>query len=139
MKQPVTTAADDYDTSPFLASKPLPPKDELMRRRTKPADQRAFIDDVRDRQKNILWPDTMRNARSVDEYLWKGSENAPLVQRIGAWLFGLSLIGLGLELLIRFRQHWDWYSTLYAFAAISLGIRTFLNGFKWPKRKIKTQ
>src|SRR6266436_6347938 len=103
MKQPVTTAAEPTTPAPFSAWKPLPPKDELMRRHTKPADRRTFIDDVRDREKNILWPDAMRNARSVDAYLWKGSENAPLVQRIGSWLIGLCLIVYGLVSLILFR------------------------------------
>jgi hypothetical protein len=35
------------------------------------------------RQRNIVFPDTVRNDRLVNELLWKGSPNATPVQRIG--------------------------------------------------------
>jgi hypothetical protein len=55
-----------------------------------------FIDETRASQRNIVFPDTVRNARSVDLFLWKGSPNPRLVQRIGAWMIGLWLIGIGM-------------------------------------------
>jgi hypothetical protein len=55
----------------------------------------SYIESVKDRQKNILWPDVLRGGRSVDEFLWKGARDAPLVQRIGAVILGLTYILIG--------------------------------------------
>jgi hypothetical protein len=40
-------------------------------------DLKSFVDEFRARQQNIVFPDTVRNGRSVDSFLWKG----PQVQR----------------------------------------------------------
>lgn len=58
-----------------------------------------FLEESRQRQRNVVFPDTVRNARSVDAFLWRGSPNPTRVQRIGAWLFGLTLIGTGVCLM----------------------------------------
>jgi hypothetical protein len=55
-----------------------------------------FIDETRARQRNIVFPDTVRNERSVIVLLWRGSPNPTLVQRIGAWIIGLWLVGMGM-------------------------------------------
>jgi hypothetical protein len=49
----------------------------------------VISDDARSRQRNTVWPDTLRNGRFVDVFLWRGSPDATLVQRIGTTLFGL--------------------------------------------------
>jgi hypothetical protein len=51
------------------------------------------------KQRNVVWPDTLRNGRSVDAFFWKGSPTAPFVQRLGAFLFGLGFLSLGAALL----------------------------------------
>jgi hypothetical protein len=56
-----------------------------------------FIDKTRSSQRNAILPDTVRNARSIDVFFWRGSPSPSLVQRIAAWLLGLVLIGLGIE------------------------------------------
>jgi hypothetical protein len=58
-----------------------------------------LIDETRAKQRNVVFPDTVRNARSVDAFLWRGSPDAPLVQRIGAWLFG-SMFVLGVKVFL---------------------------------------
>lgn len=45
--------------------------------------------EVESRQRNVVWPDTLRNGALVDAFLWKGSPNATPIQRIGTGLFGL--------------------------------------------------
>lgn len=72
-----------------------------MRKRSKTRRNRglnSYLDEVRDRQRNTVWPDTLRHSRAVDEFLWRGSSTAPLVQRIGALVFALAyvLAGAGL-------------------------------------------
>jgi hypothetical protein len=48
-----------------------------------------LLDDVQARQRNTVWPDTLRNGRTLDGFLWKGSPDATLVQRVGVAIFGL--------------------------------------------------
>ena len=69
-----------------------------MKRRIRNSQER-FIDEMRAKQSNIVWPDTLRNGRSVDRLLWMGSAKASLVQKIGAWLFGLGFLAQGLVFL----------------------------------------
>jgi len=51
--------------------------------------QQQLIEELKQKQRKPVWPDTLLNGRNVDEYLWKGSPVGPLVQRIGAWISGL--------------------------------------------------
>ena len=51
-----------------------------------------YIESVKASQRNTTWPDVLRGSRSVDEFLWKGARNAPLVQRIGAVVLGLAYV-----------------------------------------------
>lgn len=100
-----------------------------------------YIEGVRASQSNIVFPDTVRNARSVDAFLWRGSPAPSVVQRIGAWLFGLTFIGCGMGFVLlaaeaRDQDH-DWVGfgamVLASMGCISLGIRLFRNGF--PRRQ----
>ncbi|MFZ0338010.1 MAG: hypothetical protein WAL45_08260 [Terracidiphilus sp.] len=45
-------------------------------------------EDLEERQRATVWPDTLRSGRSVDEFLWKGDPKATLVQRAGLLVFG---------------------------------------------------
>lgn len=56
-----------------------------------------FIDETRASQRNIVFPDTVRKARSVDAFLWRGSPHPSLVQSIAAWIIGLVFIGIGVQ------------------------------------------
>jgi hypothetical protein len=96
-----------------------------------------FIDEYRSRQRNIVFPDTVRNARFTYAFFWKGSPRPLLVQKIAAWICGLVLIGYGLESLsldVKARVE-DGFSigiVISAAIAVSLvliGIRVFCNGF----------
>jgi hypothetical protein len=62
---------------------------------------KAVSDDIRARQRSTVWPDTLRNGRVVDSFIWKGSPDATLVQRIGIALFGFLFLCPAL-LLVRF-------------------------------------
>ncbi|HEX4321824.1 MAG TPA: hypothetical protein VHZ52_13010 [Acidobacteriaceae bacterium] len=92
----------------------------------------ALIEDVRARQSNTLWPDALRNGRSVDAFLWKGDPNAPLVQRIGAWIFGLTFILIGLcSVDIAFEKPEDaWPWGAFSVILFMIGGKVFLNGFR---------
>jgi hypothetical protein len=54
-----------------------------------------FEDDVQSRQRNTVWPDTLRNGRTIDGFLWRGSPDATRVQRAGMAIFGLAFLAAG--------------------------------------------
>ena len=112
-----------------------------MKRPSEHKDLDEFIGDIKSKQQNLVWPGAWVNATRVDRFLWKGSANPTLVQRVAAWMFGLVFVGFGLEFFafaVRFR-----YSFASVLVAVTLacgfalaGIKIFLNGF--PKRGRKT-
>jgi len=102
-----------------------------------------FIDETCSCQRNIVFPDTFRNVRSVDVFFLRGSPNPTVLQRIGAWLVGMTLVGLGLVFLTlaarrRDEGHWIdfWIMIMISLAFVWLGTTTFRNGF--PRRQKPT-
>lgn len=103
-------------------------------------DRRNLAGEMRAKQRNILWPDTLINSRAVDAFLWRGATNPTLVQRIGAWLFGLSFMaaGLGCVSLALLDGTWSWGPIAigaFGIVGFAVGIKTFLNG--WPKKNAR--
>jgi hypothetical protein len=92
-----------------------------------------LIDEIKDRQSNTLWPDTMKNGSSVDEFLWKGSPDAPLVQRMGAWIFGIFFLLCGVCFLEFAREKRSWVVLVFSLVVFLLGGKVFLNGFRRHK------
>ena len=98
-----------------------------------------FIDDLRAKQRNVVWPDSVVNASRVDKFLWRGSPNPTGVQRIGAWIFGMTFMGFGLGFFSLASVEWreDAVGSVilgaFAFGALAVGIRIFRNG--WPKHR----
>jgi hypothetical protein len=106
-----------------------------MHRRRKQSDLESYVSQVRQRQRNTVWPDLLVNSRSVDKFLWTGSPNPTVVQRIGAWLLGVGIIAPGLVCLILARMDWTWSLGSIAFGlvaslAVAFGVRTFMAGFR---------
>ena len=92
-----------------------------------------FIDETQASQRNIVFPDTVRNARNVYAFLWKGSPSPTLVQRMAAWLFGLLFIAMASLFVGLFFQEGDtksWWPLLFVSALLCfLGLKIFRNGF----------
>ena len=97
-----------------------------------------FIDETQASQRNIVFPDTVRNGRAVDIFFWRGSPTPTFVQRIAAWMVGLLLIGNGLLLfsvaapkLLSQDGSWIGFAmiALICFSFVFAGVRVFRNGF----------
>src|SRR5260370_10510644 len=96
-----------------------------------------FIDGCRSRQRNIVFPDTVRNARFTYVFFWRGAAHPTLVQRIAAWMSGLVLIGYGLEslsLAVKERVEDGFsigivFTTAISVLYVLIGIIVFRNGF----------
>ncbi len=88
-----------------------------------------YIEDMRDRQRNTVFPDTLRGGRSVDELLFKGVPHAPLVQRIGVLVIALSYVIIGVAFVLMTLEKKQWLTGLFAaviFAAAGWFIRNAL-------------
>jgi hypothetical protein len=69
----------------------------------------SYLESVKESQKNTIWPDVLRGSRSVDELLWKGARDAPLVQRIGAIILGLTYLLIGLAFFAMALEQRKWF------------------------------
>jgi hypothetical protein len=98
--------------------------------------QDQAIEEVRDKQRNTVWPDTIRNSRSVDAFLWKGSPDAPLVQLAGAWIFGVFFILCGLAWLVAAYVRDSWVVAVLSILWFYVGGRVFRNGFRRHESKV---
>ena len=107
-----------------------------MKRDREKAGPQTFIDEMKAKQDNIVWPGPLVNSRGVDAFLWRGSPNPTWVQRVAAWLFGLTFmsIGAGFLALAWHETESAWVPAVLAVGLWAVGIRTFYNGC----RKFKT-
>jgi len=46
------------------------------------------LSEIEARQRNTVWPDTLRNGALVDAFVWRGSPNATYIQGAGPSLQG---------------------------------------------------
>lgn len=101
-----------------------------MKTRTEPQNRERLVEEIKAKQRNTIWPDTLVNSQGVNEFLWKGSPDAPLVQRIAAWLFGIVFILCGVGwLAVAYEKDW-WGIGLLSIVWFFVGVKVFLNGFR---------
>ncbi|WP_041592654.1 hypothetical protein [Terriglobus roseus] len=96
-------------------------KTTKARKPTAPASnlQRA-LDDIQLGQRNSTWPDVLKSSKSADEAFWKGSRDAPLVQRIGVMIFALAFLITAVGLM--FLSHQDEEPLIAVFSLFPLGV-----------------
>jgi len=80
----------------------------------------SYIESVKASQKNVTWPEVLRGSRSVDELLWRGACDAPMVQRIGVVILALAYLMVALVFISMAVEQGSWFAG--AFAAILFGV-----------------
>jgi hypothetical protein len=101
-----------------------------------------LIDDVESKQHNTTWPETMVNAKGVDELLWKGSRRITKVQRVGVALLGLAFVLCGVLFIGDFGSHGDsrWLPIFFGTGCILMGGKFLWNSIcKNDAPKAKTR
>lgn len=86
-------------------------------------------------QKNLARADTLLRSHRIDEPLIKGAPNAPLVQRVGACVFGLFFILAGVVFLNLGFQKTSWALWIFAVGWFLVGGRMLWNAARRPKAK----
>jgi hypothetical protein len=95
-------------------------KDAEMKKNRQQEILDSYIESVKARQRNLIWPDVLRGSRSVDELLWKGASDAPMVQRIGAVILALAYLMVAVVFVSMAVEHGSWFGG--ALAAILFGV-----------------
>ncbi|WP_035354440.1 hypothetical protein [Edaphobacter aggregans] len=80
----------------------------------------SYIESVKASQRNTIWPDVLRGGRSVDELLWKGARDAPMVQRIGVVVLAFAYLMVALVFTSMAVEQGNWF--MGTFAAILFGV-----------------
>lgn len=106
-----------------------------MEMKKQESERNPYIAEVRARQRNTVWPDTLRNSRGLNELLFRGVPDAPLVQRLGVWILGLFVLFGGLCVLDIAYEKRSWQVMVFSSVFILIGVRVFLNGFRGRKSK----
>src|SRR5579862_3192270 len=110
-----------------------------MRSRHKIKDLQNFVDDIRAKQRNTVWPDPMVNARGMDEFLFKGSRNPATVQPVGAWIVACGFLGPGVVILGMSFKEGSLIGIGFGLACLLIGIKVFRNGFRRSSRDSKSK
>ena len=85
-----------------------------MRRSGSKKELDSYIEDLKARQRNLVFPDVLRGGRSVDELLWKGARDAPLVQRIGVVILALAYVLVGIVFVSMSVEQGEWFTGAFA-------------------------
>ena len=91
---------------------------------------REFINGLRAKQGKLVWPGTIMSARAIDGFIWKGSPDASLVQRIGLWLIGFVYLAFGLMLFGIAKRDKSFPIAIISLGTVLSGLKIFFNGFR---------
>jgi hypothetical protein len=107
-----------------------------MKSQATSASRKKFIEEIKAKQRNTVWPGPMINSRGVDAFLWRGDPDAPLVQRMAAWIFGVAFMIAGLAVLGMTHNKQSWIDIAVSLVSFLIGGKVFLNGFRRRKAKV---
>ncbi len=94
-------------------------------------ESRRWIEELKYRQRNIVWPDAFTNSREVLVRLWRGSRGkATLTQRVGVFLFGLMYFAAGLGWIVLAHQLGSILGLLISYLFLVLGARSCWNAVR---------
>jgi Flp pilus assembly protein TadB len=93
----------------------------------------VMANDLRLRQRNIIFPDSREAGRDADALLWKGSDKLPGVQRVGIAIFGLFFVVAAVVLAAIAAEGHSILGALVSIGFLCVGARVLFNSI--PKRK----
>jgi len=97
-------------------------------------DWRTFQQEMRERQRNIVFPDTVRNARYLYQALWHGSPTATWVQRMGAAALAVLWVGSGVGLVAISHDNGSFLGIMEGLLGTALGAKVLHSAFRHRKQ-----
>ena len=94
-----------------------------------------YIAELERGQSNILWEDAHKNAAGVDRLLWKGRDDAPMVQRLGIAIFALMFLLVGIAILLLGIEQQMALEWILSALLILLAAKLFRNALRGLGRK----
>lgn len=98
-------------------------------------ERQEWIAEIEKKQRNLTWPDAMRNSRGVDALFFKGNPDAPMVQRIGCWIFGCSMFFVTATSIEEFLELRIGFFIVFAIGSALFGGWVFSRGFVGLRQK----
>jgi len=83
-----------------------------------------------------VFPDTVRNGRAVDVFMWRGSPNPTNVQRVAAAIFGLFFFFLSVAMLSLGVDEPSGIIFVVALLGMFVGLRICRNA--WPRKSAES-
>jgi hypothetical protein len=107
---------------------------EIAMGRRRPPD---FIEEIKAKQRNTVWPEMLANSRAVDSLAFLGDRNATPVQRIGIGLFGAFFVLAGIAFIGIGRDLHSILPFLVSFVAFLLGGLVLFNAVRgmWSRKR----
>jgi hypothetical protein len=65
---------------------------------TKLSPGERLAEELRSRQRNLVWPDYIEGGARIDAVLGRPSASRPMVQRIAGWLLGILMILIAINI-----------------------------------------
>lgn len=104
-------------------------------------DPEGLIEEMRSRQTNIVFPDTVRNYRHFLVFLFHGAPHPTKVQKVAASIFGLFFASQSIFFLAISKTYDEsvsasdgdrWWMRIVSFLLMMLAIRVLRNAFPRP-------
>jgi len=83
----------------------------------------------------VLLPSVEVNKRRAHELFWRGTPNAPPIQRIAVCLLGLTLLGVGLATLSDAHEGRSFSQAIFGMGALLIGATWIRNGIRRAPKK----
>lgn len=78
----------------------------------------------------VILPSVEVNRRRAHELFWRGSPNAPLIQRIAVCMLGFTLFGIGLAFLRDAHEYRSFIQAIFGLGVLLIGATWIRNGFR---------
>ncbi len=108
--------------------------------------EKSELDQIREeaeaKQRGVLWPDMLRQSRSIDEFLWKGDRKAKPIQRAALVLYSMMFLSVTvIFVILAWKINDDWLLRGVCIAIGCLlgagGVRFMRNAFRHVARQGK--
>ena len=90
----------------------------------------SFIEEIKQRQRNVLPPDIIAHDRDMNDVLWNGSSSNSKIQRAGAFVIGLAISLCALAVISMAVKRRAWLGLVIVTCIAGSGLRVMYKNLK---------